>query len=351
MDPRKDACTANRFVRTLGAGKNGVVELSIPWAALYSIVHECRLHHFDSGLDTRAAIAERLAVEVQATKIAEVASEVESEDEVEFVNGARLENEDESTKIAKLVSSMNAEVKVLTLFKDRHEHPNVVHVVDSGKGWYTMLPVGSRTLKELMKAWNDTDQSPPKALAYHIAAELGKALLYLHFGYVSGNGCLPDWRHVTHNDLHDANIMLYQSSASSQKKVGNYPTLFLLDLGHAEVFDFSQPYPPSNLKALKRVFRKHRHEDLEKAMSALQKFADSYEDQEFQQAIEQVKEVERGESTAAQCKALRQFAKSMEDGRDRIFQDLSPEWAKFFATPGLTGLEVDDVLNAIDIFG
>ncbi|KAH9828142.1 serine/threonine protein kinase [Teratosphaeria destructans] len=336
---------------TLGAGKNGVVELSIPWAALYSIVHECRRDRSDSGLGTQAAIAGRLAADVQATKIAEVASQVESQDGVDIVKGARFEDEGESDKIAELVSGMDAEVKLLTLLGVRHEHPNVVRIVGSGKGWYSMLPVGSRTLKELLKANHDTDESPPKALAYHIAAELGKALLYLHFGYVSGDGCLPDWRHVTHNDVHDGNIMFYQSSAAGQKKVGNYPTLLLVDLGHAEVFDFSQPYPPSNLKALKRVFRKHRYEDLEKAMSAIRKFADQYEDREFQQAIEKAKKVEEGESTAARCKALRHFAETMEEGRDRIYQDLSPEWVEFFAAPGLTGQEMDDVLDAIDIFG
>ena len=199
----------HHIIKKLGHGAYAAVYLSIPKATADHILAD-----YASSPPTKAnksSTITRLRASLQALKVSTSNS---------FANDP------------------DKEIRVLQHLKGKCNHPSIIELIDADtsplkKSWYTMPVCNGGDLDELLTLTRDPKKTAlPVGLAWHICAQLGRALLYLHFGRHDGR-TEPNWPLLTHEDIHPNNILFRAGGGDEKGQFGNYPDVILADFGKA----------------------------------------------------------------------------------------------------------------------
>ncbi|KAK7740491.1 hypothetical protein SLS53_005334 [Cytospora paraplurivora] len=115
--------------------------------------------------------------------------------------------------------------------------------------WALYMPFyNGGTLRDVIEDYSARGDAIPEHLIWHVAEQVGEALVYMHLGRPYGtagalgpstSSALPGWRPVYHRDIDDSNVFLhYPRTGHSQllrAKYGAFPQVVLGDYGEAAI--------------------------------------------------------------------------------------------------------------------
>jgi len=206
-------------------------------------------------------------------------------------------------------------------------------------------------LAELLALTQDPRKIPLSVgLAWHICAQLGRALLYLHFGRHNGH-TEPNWPLLTHEDIHPNNVLFRffggrGGEGKESKQFENYPDVVLADFGKAW---FSERRSASPDRLYTGLTRQHR--DVQALGAMLRFFPNRVDSVGLSKAIALLddvappkKGVQRNEYA---CVALQRFVKFAEKQREGLYIPLGEELIARFDKGVVTDEELEETFPAL----
>lgn len=317
--PKQKAEQSKYLIKELGSGSFAVVHLALPKAATDEILAE-----YSTAPKTRSRKAETvsgLRANLQAVKIG----------------------------VGKGADSIETEVRILQQLGQSSKLPFVVELIDADdsplkKYWYSMPACNGSDLDDLLKLTSGPGAvALPVGLAWHICAQLARALLYLHFGWHEDRR-KADWPLMSHEDIWAKNI-LFRSCSSAE---GNYPNAVLADFGKGWFVSRVHADIESQDVALQR-----QHRDLQALALTLTPLGHRLKGSGIAKALLLLDNVEQPPKGAKRNKvaytALRKFVSHAEQRRQELYQPLSQELVAYFDRELVTDTELEKAFPVLQM--
>lgn len=233
---------------------------------------------------------------------------------------------------------LKKEVDILKLLQPC-EHPSIVKLIDVAEDykWYTMPTYAGGDLFALVSVMHAGPKLyVPQAFAWHVAAQLASALLFVHFGIDQHGVQQPDWPVMIHNDLHLGNFFFDIPGGS----YGNYPNIVLGDFGKGSVLE--ERAPEHKIKE----FFEQRETDVIDLTKIMKEFNRNGGDKTFTIEVRKLIQEAVRDGNSNQ-ESLLSFIKKAQEERDRLYKPLSPEVLNYLNKQVLVDEDLDIILTRL----
>lgn len=247
-----------------------------------------------------------------------------------------------------VIEGIQTEARMLKYIRDnyldRGGAPTAVKIVYPGFGpktrkWYSMELLSGGTAESLLgQFWNEDGplgSTIPAGLLWHMLAQIGEALLFLHFGIVNGERVAES--PLRHGDLHCGNIMF-----AARQGYGNYPDTLIADFGMSKT-------EAEFISDGRSVADLHKHQicDLIGLVPFLWSLADKADNDKIRLtkilgSIEDVKVTEGNRELRIFLQGLVKLAKYNRQAR---YEDLPDKWVEYFSRPAVSDTELEAFLE------